>query len=69
MYSPERLRQVLREQGRSGNWLADVTEYDPSTVSRFLNGSQPISEKFASRAARFLGIPVEWLLAEDRVAA
>lgn len=60
-YSPERLRLALQTQGRKAKWLADVTGYDESTVSRMLNRAQPIPESFARDAARYLGIPLEWL--------
>jgi transcriptional regulator with XRE-family HTH domain len=66
MFDPERLAQVLRVQGRQVIWLADATEYDPSTISRYLKGSQPISERFALRAAKALGIPVDWLKASEQ---
>lgn len=58
----------MDEQGRRWGWLAQQTQYDPATVSRFAKGVQPISDEFANRAARALGIPVEWLRAEQTVA-
>lgn len=61
MFSPSRLQQVMRVQGRQVNWIAEQTDYAPSQVSRILNGSVPMTEKFARRAARALGVPVEWL--------
>ena len=64
IYDPEKLRSVLAAQGRRVDWLAEMTDYDPATISRFLNGSYPISDKFAKRAAGYLGVPVEMLLAD-----
>lgn len=60
-YDPERIQEALQAQGRSQVWLADVTGYNPSTVSQILNGHMPMTAKFATVAARFLGIPVAWL--------
>lgn len=61
MYDPHRIAEVIRVQGRTMQWFADMTGYDPSTVSRVLNGRQPLSSKFAESAARVLGVPLEWL--------
>lgn len=69
MYDPNRLRTIMEEQGRRWGWLADQTRYDPATVSRFAKGAQPISDEFATRAARALGIPVDWLRADQPVEA
>ena len=69
MYSADRLRELMEAQGRRSDWLASVAEYDTATVSRVLNGSQAMSEKFAQRAAAALGVPVHWLLAESAVAS
>lgn len=66
MYSNSKLNQLLQTQGRTVNWLAAMTGYDPSTISRILNGRQPMSEKFASAVAPILGVPVEWLRTSDR---
>lgn len=68
MYSPQKLRELLKAQGRTVNWLAEATEYAPETITRYMNGHQPISQKFAARAALLLGVPVSWL-EEDKVAA
>lgn len=64
MYSHERLREGMNAQGRTNLWLAEMTEYDPATVARFLTGAYPISEKFAARAAKALQIPLHWLRAD-----
>ena len=61
-YDPEKITETLAVQGRTINWLAAETAYDPSTVSRFLNGKQPMSQQFVNSAARALGVPVRlWL--------
>lgn len=69
IFDPVKLQQAVEAQGRRVDWLADMTEYDRATVSRFLSGTYPISEKFATRAARALGIPVDWLRADIAVPA
>lgn len=61
MYSPERIRQGLRKQGRTVNWLAERTGYNPSTVTRFLRGTYPVSDEFAHKAADAFDVPVDWL--------
>ncbi len=66
MIDRQRIRQVLETQGRSVNWLADVTGYHRVSVSTFLNGHQPIPAKFAESAARVMGVPLEWLRSDQR---
>ena len=61
MYEAERIVAVMRVQGRSVTWLSEMLGYDPSTVSRVLNGRQPLSTKFAEASARVLGVPLAWL--------
>lgn len=68
-YDPRRITELLETQGRTIAWLADRTGYDRSTVSRFLNGQYPISEKFAVLAAGWLQVPVAWLAVVDEVQA
>lgn len=60
-YDPNRIAELLRVQGRTQDWLADITGYDRATVSRVLNGHQPLSGKFAAASARVLGVPLSWL--------
>lgn len=71
MYDPTKLRRVLEVQGRKIEWLAEQMEYDRAHISKVLSGTVPMVEKFAVSAAKALGIPVEWLLAEveERVPA
>lgn len=65
MYSPDRLREVMKAQGRTNDWLAEMTDYDAATVARYRTGTLPISKKFADRAAKALGIPSSWLVEES----
>lgn len=60
-FDSSRIRQLLGYQGRTGSWLAEVTGYSRTHVSRMLNESEPVSPEFADRAARALGVPVDWL--------
>jgi hypothetical protein len=61
-YDPEKITETLAVQGRTVIWLAEQTDYHPSTLSRFLNGSQQMSDQFVERAARALGVPVRLFL-------
>lgn len=69
MFCRYRLREVLDEQGRKVNWLAEQTGYRAETISRYLNGATPISRKFALLAATALGVSVEQLQHETPVVA
>lgn len=60
-FDPQRIRELLATQGRTVDWLAEHTGYHPSTVSRFLNGRQPISDEFGVSAARAFQVPANWL--------
>lgn len=66
-YDPEKITETLGVQGRTVNWLAEQTYYDPSTVSRFLNGKQRMGDEFVERAARVLGVPTRLFLSESLV--
>ena len=66
-YDPDKITETLAVQGRTINWLSEQTFYDPSTVSRFLNGKQRMSDEFVERAARALGVPVRLWLASPLV--
>lgn len=68
-YDPEKLRLVMDAQGRRVDWLAAQLEYDETHVSKVLNRHAPFSEKFATKAARVLGIPTAWLRSEEPVEA
>lgn len=61
MYSASRIRELMNTQGRRQDWLAQQTGYTVESVSRFLGGTQPISEEFAVRAAKSLGVPPHFL--------
>lgn len=61
IFSPTRVQELLYEQDRTQEWLASETGYSPEMISRYMQGRNPISLKFAVRAARALGVPVHWL--------
>ena len=52
-------------QGRRVSWLADQLDVGETHVSKVLNGHAPLAEKFALKAARVLGVPVEMLRADE----
>lgn len=64
-YDRIKLREVMDEQGRRNDWLAAQTEYTTETVARYMSGQYVISDRFAERAARALGIPVAWLRLDE----
>jgi plasmid maintenance system antidote protein VapI len=65
MYDRFKLRAVMETQGRRVDWLADQLEVGETHVSKVLNGHAPLAEKFALKAARVLGVPVEMLRADE----
>ena len=67
-YDAERIVALMQAQGRTVTWLAEITGYDPSTVSRVLNGRQPLTARFAEAAARVLGVPAGWLERQEAAA-
>ena len=60
-YEGSRIKALLQAQGRTQEWLADVTDYNAAVVSDFLRGARPVSDRFAERSALHLGVPVDWL--------
>lgn len=66
-YDRTKLRAVMDEQGRRNDWLAIQTAYRTETVARYLSGQYPISGEFATKAAKALGIPVDWLQVDEPV--
>lgn len=57
-----RLKAVLKEQGKTGKWLADNLGKDTATVSRWCNNhAQPSIETF-TRIAELLDVDVRKLI-------
>lgn len=68
-YNRHRLVELLEVQGRRKDWLAKQTDYSIEHISRVLSGAMPMTEKFATRAAHALGVPLHWLLEDAEVTA
>jgi plasmid maintenance system antidote protein VapI len=60
-YSAPRLRETLRQQGRSGRWLARQVGIHESQLSRSYTGKQPLPESVAGRIASLIGVEFSML--------
>lgn len=69
MFSGYRLGQAMDAQGRRQDWLAELLDVSPSYVSKLISGDKPVTEEIARTAAKFLGIPVDWLREPVEVSA
>lgn len=64
-YKLNRIREVLRQQGRTNKWLATQLDRTENTVSRWCrNGQQPDLETLY-KIAHLLQVPVSSLLVAD----
>ena len=61
-----RLKEVLREEGRSGKWLAGKLEKDPATVSRWCNNHIQPSLETLDKIAKLLDVQIRELLVKNR---
>ena len=68
-YSHEKLAQVIEEQGRRLDWLAEQLGYTPSYISKLKSGSKPITEEIAVRLAEALNVSVIDLVADQQEVA
>lgn len=68
-FSPQKIRELLDAQHKSQEWLADETGYSKEMISRYMTGKNPVSRKFAVRAANVLGVPIHWLLEPEAASA
>lgn len=68
-FSPLKIRELLDAQHQSQEWLAEETGYSKEMISRYMTGKNPVSRKFAVRAANVLGVPLHWLLEEEATRA
>jgi plasmid maintenance system antidote protein VapI len=64
-FDPLLIRELLLHQGRSFTWLAEVTGYNRSHVSRMMTGTLPISTNFARKAAEKMDVPVTFFTREQ----
>lgn len=61
-----RLKEILKEQGRTGSWLARKIEKDPATVSRWCSNKQQPSIETLYKIAHVLDINVYELLNKNK---
>lgn len=64
-----RLAEVLDEQGRRRDWLADRTGVSPATVTLVAQGKRTPSAEFRAKAAEALGVSERDLFPELAPAA
>lgn len=61
----KRLEEILVEQGRKKQWLAQATGVSTKTITRYLNGeTKTVPESWRNAAALVLGIAPEDLIDE-----
>lgn len=61
----ERLKHVIECQAIKMRDFALITGIDPSTLSRYVNGKQPMPPRYIKKAAEFLNVSPEYLLCES----
>jgi plasmid maintenance system antidote protein VapI len=61
MYSASRIRRLIATRGVTINWVAEKTGYHPSTVTRMLNGKQPLTLAFGVKVADAFDVPPDFL--------
>src|SRR4051794_18949388 len=59
--SNDRLRSTLRASGYSTAGLADELDVDPKTVQRWITRDRTPHRNTATRAAKLLNVPANWL--------
>lgn len=57
-----RIREVLEEQGKSNNWLAEKLGVDPVTISRYVNNHRQPSMERLAEIAKALGVKMKDLI-------
>ena len=62
MLELNRIKDILREQGRSGSWLSRQIEKDPATVSRWCSNKQQPSIETLYKISLVLYIDIKELL-------
>jgi transcriptional regulator with XRE-family HTH domain len=60
----DRLKSAIKSSGKRKGALAQHCGVEPSTVTRWLNDTQPMSESIV-RMAEFLGVDAKWLMMGD----
>ena len=61
-----RIKEVLREQGRSGKWLSEQLGKDVATVSRWCTNTVQPSIETLNLIAKLLDINVQKLLTKTK---
>lgn len=54
---PNRLHDVMRDEGRNFSWLSKTSGFSHYHISRVANGHERPSKHFRQRIAAVLGIP------------
>lgn len=60
-----RLREILKQQGRSQKWLCEQTGANKSTISDLVKGAHDPSMVLGLRIAKALGVSVEDIWNEE----
>lgn len=53
-----KIKQILKEQGRTLDELAEAVDMNPGQISRFVNGKRRTNTEFLEKTAAFLGLAV-----------
>ena len=63
----DRLKLLLRSQGRSSKWLAEQIGMDKTSLSKAIAGepSRGLSPVDQVVIARILGVPVTWIFQDE----
>jgi transcriptional regulator with XRE-family HTH domain len=56
-YTGTKIREVLRQQGRRQDWLAEQLGVTPATVNRWIHGSRSVDPASARRVSEILDVP------------
>ncbi|KKN76975.1 hypothetical protein LCGC14_0364670 [marine sediment metagenome] len=57
----DKLIKILAKQGRSRRWLADKIGMHEVTLSKILNGKNPLTSEIKKKIANALDIPIDIL--------
>lgn len=66
MVELNRIKEVLKDQGRTGSWLSRKVEKDPATVSRWCSNKQQPSIETLYEIAKVLDVNVFELLNRNK---
>jgi putative transcriptional regulator len=60
-----RLKEIMKNQGRTQNWLAEKVDVNKSTISQIINNKNVPTLIVAYRIAKILGLKIEDIWYED----